>query len=301
MKYKDWLTQWLKNYKKPLVKKQTFARYEQIVELQIAPYLGNYQMKELSVSILQNYIASISNKYAINTTNAIVSIVKTTLLAAKERNLIRDDYTRFLKYHRVPQQNIKCLSYVEQKKIEEYILKSKKQRLFGIVFCLYSGLRIGELLSLQWEDIDLEKRLITVSKNCYDHWGTEGYSKVIESPKTMSSYRLIPLPEKLIPYLLEYKKNCKSQFLVSDNKGGVISVRSYQKTFQALLKKLNIPHMGFHSLRHTFATRALECGMDIKTLSEILGHKNPSITLSTYAHSLIEHKRAMMNKLGDYL
>jgi integrase len=78
-------------------------------------------------------------------------------------------------------------------------------------------------------------------------------------------------------------------------------MRSYQRTFESLLIKLNIPHKGFHALRHTFATRALECGMDVKTLSEILGHKNPTITLNRYVHSLLEHKTEMMNRLGKLL
>lgn len=77
-----------------------------------------------------------------------------------------------------------------------------------------------------------------------------------------------------------------------------ISVRSYQRTFELLLKRLKIQHKGFHSLCHTFATRALECGMDVKTLSEILGYKNPKVTLNRYVHSLMEHKQEMMNKLG---
>ena len=78
-------------------------------------------------------------------------------------------------------------------------------------------------------------------------------------------------------------------------------LRSYQKTFERLLKRESIPHKGFHALRHTFATRALECGMDVKMLSEILGHKNATITLNRYAHSLLEHKQEMMNKLGKLL
>jgi len=85
------------------------------------------------------------------------------------------------------------------------------------------------------------------------------------------------------------------------NNHKIISVRSYQKTFASLLKKIGIEHKGFHSLRHTFATRALECGMDVKTLSEILGHKSPNITLTRYVHSLMEHKKNMMNKIGKLL
>lgn len=111
---------------------------------------------------------------------------------------------------------------------------------------------------------------------------------------------MIPLPKQLLPKLKSIKKNGNSDFVVSAGDKAV-SVRSYQRSFELLLKKLNIPHRGFHALRHTFATRALECGMDVRTLAEILGHKNPTVTLNRYAHSLLEHKTAMMNRLGKLL
>ena len=95
-------------------------------------------------------------------------------------------------------------------------------------------------------------------------------------------------------------RSAASPFVVSSG-GKAVSVRSYQRRFELLLKKLGIPHKGFHSLRHIFATRALECGMDVKTLSETLGHKNPTVTLNRYAHSLMEHKADMMNRLGKLL
>ena len=88
---------------------------------------------------------------------------------------------------------------------------------------------------------------------------------------------------------------------VYTNGSNLISIRSYQRTFSLLLNKLDIPHRGFHSLRHSFATRALECGMDVKTLSEILGHKSPTVTRNRYVHSLMEHKKEMMNRLGRLL
>ena len=111
---------------------------------------------------------------------------------------------------------------------------------------------------------------------------------------------MIPLPKQLLPILKALKKRSVSPSVVSA-KGKPVSVRSYQRSFELLLKKSDIPHKGFHSLRHTFATRAIECGMDVKTLSEILGHKNPTVTLNRYAHSLMEHKQAMMNRLGKLI
>ena len=123
------------------------------------------------------------------------------------------------------------------------------------------------------------------------------FGRITDIPKTSSSCRIIPLPKLIIPLLKTAKKSSKSQLVIANGEIGLI-VRTYQRNFASLLKKLHIAHRGFHALRHTFATRAIECGMDVKTLSEILGHKNATITLNRYAHSLMEHKRDMMNKLG---
>ena len=205
-----------------------------------------------------------------------------------------------LKRPKLTEKPVECFSLAEQKQIEQAIRQAirngKKDKLYGILLCLYSGLRIGELMALQWSDIDFEKGILTVSKSCHD--GKVGL--IIDEPKTATSRRMIPLPKQLLPILKVIKKKSASPFVVSSN-GKPVSVRSYQRSFELLLKKLKIPHKGFHSLRHTFATRAIECGMDVKTLSEILGHKNPTVTLNRYAHSLMEHKKEMMNRLGKLL
>lgn len=201
-----------------------------------------------------------------------------------------------LKRPKLKEKPVECFTFAEQKHIEQAVLNGKKDKLYGIILCLYSGLRIGELIALQWSDIDFAKGILTVSKSCHD--GKDGI--VIYEPKTSSSRRVIPLPKQLLPILKGIKKKSDSPFVVSSN-GKPVSVRSYQRSFELFLKKLKISHKGFHSLRHTFATRAIECGMDVKTLSEILGHKNPTVTLNRYAHSLMEHKQDMMNRLGKLL
>ena len=226
----------------------------------------------------------------------MISVIQSSLKTAHLLGLTKEYTADKLKRPKLIERPVECFSLKEQKQIEQAVLNSKKDKLFGILLCLYSGLRIGELIALQWSDIDFAKGTLTVSKSCHD--GKNGL--IIDEPKTATSRRTIPLPKQLMPLVKMLKKRSDSDFVVSSH-GKPISVRSYQRSFELLLKKLDIPHRGFHSLRHTFATRAIECGMDVKTLSEILGHKNPTVTLNRYAHSLMEHKQDMMNRLGKLL
>ena len=304
MKYKDWLTQWLENYVYPSVKVRTFERYKLIVERHIKEKLGGTELSELSLLALQSFITELlqgGNKktgggLAANSVNAVISVIQSSLKTAHLLGLTKEYIADKLKRPKTKEKPIECFTLAEQKRIEQAILTGKKDKQYGIILCLYSGLRIGELIALKWSDIDFAKGILTVSKSCHD--GKNGL--IIDEPKTATSRRVIPLPKQLLPILKSIKKKSDSSFVVSAN-GKPVSVRSYQRSFELLLKRLNIPHKGFHSLRHTFATRALECGMDVKTLSEILGYKNPTVTLNRYAHSLMEHKKEMMNRLGKLL
>ena len=236
-----------------------------------------------------------------NTVNGIISVLKSSLRRAVLLGVTDKEFTMAIVRPKQREKQVDCFSKEEQRKIEQFIFEKKKNKLFGVVLCLYTGLRIGELLSLTWDDVDLQKGIITITKSCHDSWENGKYVKVIDTPKTDFSDRIIPIPKQLLLRLKEYKKSLSGNYVVCGERVHGAQVRSYQKSFELLLKRLKLPHKGFHSLRHTFATRALECGMDIKTLSEILGHKNPTITLNRYAHSMLEHNTEMMNRLGKLL
>lgn len=304
MKYIDWLIQWLENYIRPSVKVRTYERYRLIVEQHIKDKTGSIELNNLSPLVLQSFITELlqsGNKktgkgLSANSVNAVISVIQSSLKTAHLLGLTKEYTADKLKRPKLKEKPVECFTLAEQKQIEQAILNGKKDKLYGIILCLYSGLRIGELIALQWTDIDFTKGILTVSKSCHD--GKDGL--IIDEPKTATSRRTIPLPKQLMPLVKMLKKRSDSDFVVS-NHGKPLSVRSYQWSFELLLKKLDIPHRGFHSLRHTFATRAIECGMDLKTLSEILGHKNPTVTLNRYAHSLMEHKQDMMNRLGKLL
>ncbi len=301
MKYGQWLEEWLSTTVKPLKKLRTYQKYNYIATRLLMPELGEYEIKSLTSSVLQNFVGKLSQKYAANTVNGIITVLKSSLQRAEIMGLVQRQYSDSVQYPKHEEKPIECFTLTEQRQIEQYVIESQKPKLYGILICLYMGLRVGELIALEWGDIDIRKSLMTISKTCHDSWEEGKYKKIVDAPKTRTSRRVIPIPKTVLPYIKEMKSQSKSTYVISGKDGKDISIRSYQRTFELVLRRLEIPHKGFHSLRHTFATRAIECGMDVKTLSEILGHNNPTITLKRYVHSLMEHKCAMMNKLGKNL
>ena len=309
MKYKVWLQEWLELYEKQTVKPRTYKQYSDIIYKRLIPVLGDYEMEEITAIVLQKYIVELSQKgntktgkgLASNSVNSIILVIHSSLSMAYILGLSKSIYVDKIKRPKTNEKVIESFTKDEQRVIERAVLEDRRDKMFGIILCLYTGLRIGELLALEWTDIDFKKAELSVYKTCYDSQDVNGNScRMIGTPKTESSKRIIPIPEQIIPYLQKIKnKSCSKYVISSDNKG--ITVRSYQRSFELLLKKQKIPHRGFHALRHTFATRAIECGLDVKSLSEILGHKNPTITLKRYVHSFMEHKRAFMNCLGELL
>ena len=309
MKYKEWLRYWLENCVKPSSKLRTYNRYMQIVKNHIESFLGDVYLEEITPVILQSVVTKMlssgnlktGGQLSSNSVNGIITVLQCSLKSAYDVGACKVYVADRIKRPRATKTETSCFSLAEQKLIEEKIMKMKNDKFFGVIISLYTGLRIGELLSLLWEDVDLDGGMIFVSKICHYVRGyDEVYGRIVTSPKTSASKRVIPIPKGLIPKFKDVKSKSRSIYVVS-NGLNPISIRSYQRSFEMLLKQSNIAHRGFHSLRHTFATRALECGMDVKTLSEVLGHSSPSLTLSRYAHSLMEHKIEMMNRVGDIL
>ena len=309
MKLKEWLDIWLNKYTKFAVKLRTYERYRYIIEKHINPKLGEFNLDDLLAVTLQDYVLSelesgnlISSKgLANNSVIGIVNVLKSALKLAKSLEISALDNSNKIKLPMATEKPVTAFEKWEQEKLEKYCLSSNKTNYLGIVICLYTGIRLGELLALTWNDIDFKSGIMTISKTAYRIKQNGNPQVVIDKPKTKNSSRLIPLPKQLLEILKRAKKITKSDFILSTRTGGIVGTRAYQKTYERILKKLNIPYKNFHSLRHTFATRAIEMGMDVKTLSEILGHKNPVITLQRYTHSMLSYKTEMMNKMGKML
>ena len=309
MLYKDWLLDWLKNYVMPSLKDKTYNSYRDIVFNHLIPKLGEHSIDELSPLIVQRFVTELSQSGNIktgkglspSTVNAIITVIQGSMVTANMLGITDSYEMDKIRRPKSREKPVECFTPSEQKLIEQAVMKDRREKMKGVVVCLYTGLRIGELLALEWSDINFQKAELTVSKTCHDGKNKNGtFCRITDTPKTSHSRRVIPLPKQLLPLLKEMKKKSQSPLVISGRKG-VISVRSYQRSFELLQNRLGIERKGFHALRHTFATRAIECGMDIKSLSEILGHKNPMVTLNRYVHSLMDHKRAMMDKVGKIL
>lgn len=306
MLYKEWINDWLEYYVKPTVKDKTYNRYLEVSRQHLVPKLGDYSLEELTPITIQKFITELMQTgnlrtgkgLSANSINGIIIVIRSSLTTAFSIGLMDELVVSKIKRPRNEEKAVECFSLADQKKIEQAVLTDKRDKMIGVILCLYTGLRLGELLALEWDDIDFSRCELTVSKTCHDGKDECGnYRRIIDTPKTSSSKRIIPIPKQILPLLKDFKRRSLSKYVVANGEKEV-SVRSYQRSFSLLQDKIKIPHHGFYALRHTFATRAIECGMDVKSLSEILGHKSPTITLNRYVHSLMAHKKEYMNRLG---
>lgn len=308
MKYQELINVWLENYVQPTAKSRTYEHYKYLTENHIVPKLGSMEMNEITLIEMQRLVSDLlreGNKstgkgLAPSTVNTVITVLQSSFRIAQNIGEIADNIAYKIKRPKKDETRVECFSNLEQKRIEQFVMEYGKPKMFGILICLYTGIRIGELLALEWSDVDFEKGLLFVNKSSRDNKSGKGGKRIVDSPKTKTSRRVIPIPKQLIPLLKKHRHKTNAIWIVSD-KGRPVSTRSYQRSFELLLKNAGVERRGFHSLRHTFATRAIECGVDVKTLSEILGHKNATVTLNLYVHSLLEHKKEMMNRIGNAL
>lgn len=289
------------------LKNATIYRYSYLIETHILPQLGGIQVDQITSSTINAFLAKklsdgrIDGRGGLSTAyvRSIMLVINSALQFATENRLCNPLLTQI---HKPPLQSkeLAVLSKDEQRKLESVLLTDMNETKLGIYISLYTGLRIGEICALSWEDIDIANRTIyvrhTLTRIRVIENGKTVTKNSIDTPKTKSSLRCIPICSTLAQVLNDYLQNITSEYVVS-NKAGFVSPRTFEYRYKKIMKESKISFINYHGLRHTFATRCIESGVDVKSLSEILGHANVSITLNTYVHSSMELKRAQMEKL----
>lgn len=294
----DLTEQWLKHIKCK-VKLSTYCKYESLCRNHIQPELGKVALIYVSRIMIEAFAEKSRDtgrtqggKLSVKTVNDILIILGLTFDFAEEEYHITMPKISLMRDER---KEARVLSHAEQDKLTKVLLTDTDIFKFGILLALHTGLRIGELCALLWEDITDE--YIVVNKTMQRLKGENKKTEiVVGSPKSHTSKRLIPLPGFLLPYIQQFRKS--SGYVLCTSRSIHSEPRIMQQKFSEITKQLELKAVTFHTLRHTFATRCVEADFDIKTLSEILGHADVKTTLNRYVHSSFELKRLNMSKLS---
>ncbi|MCI9233240.1 MAG: site-specific integrase [Bacilli bacterium] len=284
---------WLKSVKISC-KKSSYSNYEYMVYAHLIPTFGKYKRKQINKNIINEFTEKMLNRGMAPKTVKDILVILKQILNYHNMNIC-------VTMPKVPKKEIQILTKEHQLLLEQRLSHCIAEEDIGVFLCLYTGIRIGELCGLKWENIDLENNIIRIEKTLIRVKNDDKNKKsktvvILDDPKSASSIRNIPIPTFLVSKLNTLKKE-ESCFFLTGTKN-FIEPRSYTNHYKNIMKSLNIDEYNFHALRHTFATRCIEKGCDPKTLSEILGHSNVKITLDRYVHPSFDNKVRLMNNLN---
>lgn len=319
----EWMDRWLEKYAKPTVKLSTYCSYEQFIRGHIKPQIGGKYMNTLTGEDLQDFFnerrvqgnlkgrGGLSPKTLTNLRN----MMHLAFGQAVKNRLITENLVESVRLPKGEKREMRVLSEEEQTRLTLAARRAPEPAAFGIIFDLFTGLRLGELCGLRWENVDMENRCFKVCEtrnrlpNFDDTIETSTSVETVQTTKTDNSRRTVFIMDGLFQDFQDYQTiqmSLQKQnpgynpdgYVFCQENGQPYEPRTYQDLFKRCVRQAGIADANFHSLRHTFSTRSLEQGMDVVTLSRLLGHASPSITLDKYGHALNDHKRASVEKLG---
>ena len=295
---------------KSQTKESTRNKYENLLMDYILPIYGEQTLDTITYDFIElqcNLLLRIGGKkgtgLSTKTVNDILSVIRGILKFAmkKEMYVACDGSAMSIKRTTKP---MRVLSKLEQEQLCTYLRTDLESCNIGILVCLFAGLRVGEICALRWEDVSLTDKTIHVQRTLQrvqTKSNEELKTKiVITTPKSACSIRTIPIPDELNKVLLAYKK-VSVGYVLTNHACKFVEPRTMQNQFKRALKLSGVEDANFHALRHTFATRCIELGFDVKSLSEILGHATVNITMNRYVHPTLELKKENMEKLSTLL
>lgn len=291
---REWLDT-IKRTRKP----STYDKYLMEYNEFISPYVVGISYGDMTTNVLKNIFRLKIEPNLADYSYSIASSVKTIFnqISYYGNEAYELDIDRVkVKFPKCFQTTVEVFSQREQKALVRYLNTDMDESKLGIYLCLSTGIRLGEICALKWEDIDLDCCIMSINRTVHRINAYNGKSKTklsVGSPKSRSSRRDIPLSDELTA-MMNDRKNCGSYVLGTSKP---MDPRTYEYRFQKILNNLQIKHKKFHTLRHTFATNCIISGVDVKSLSEILGHSSVQVTLNRYVHPSMEQKRKYLNEL----
>lgn len=297
---------WLSDISRTL-KLSSINKYSDILRCYILPEFGEDEFSEITNQRIIDFISKLSTtggKKKQGLTNSTVMEVLSTMNSMRIYALKRDYTVLFspecvsIKHN---YKDIRVFSLEEEKQLLYYLQENMNHTSLGILLCLFTGIRIGELCALKWDDINIQEKKMHVRRTMQrirvDGLKNRKTEVQISEPKSICSVRTIPLPSAIIGLLNDFYT--PGTFLLTNKQESYVEPRTMQNRFKAVLSSCNIPDANFHTTRHTFATRCIEKGFDVKSLSEILGHASVSITMNRYVHPTMTLKSTNMEKLSE--
>ena len=320
----EWLDEWLELYARPTVKLSTYCSYEMLIRVHIKPVLGDASLGELKPTALQGFFnqkhrsgkTTGEGGLSPKTLRNIRNLLHLAFDQARKNGLTAGNVVEGVRLPKEQKKEMRVLSKEEQRRLITACRSMPEPAAFGVIFTLFTGLRMGELCGLHWKNVDMENRQFLVCEtrnrlpNHDDTLEASTSVRTVGSTKTDHSRRIVYLCEDLYQDMLCYRdaqRSIRQQYpeynpegyVFCQENGAPYEPRTYQDLFKRCVSRAGIREANFHALRHTFATRALEQGMDPVTLSKLLGHANASITLDKYGHSFESQKRAGMELMGS--
>lgn len=290
--------------KKDYWKITTYASYGNLIRKYIIPVIGSCKAARIDSKILERMVEKIRyNEKGRRLSDGYLHNICSIVIMILSHLQKRYHFSLCIPQNPVPSGKRTVMLLPgdhDLQMLEKYLFShiTKEGTSLGILTSLYTGLRVGELCALKWENINLEDEVIYIRQTLQRTKLADGSKNntgiIFQTPKTATSMREIPIPPVLVPLFNKYKGE-SSEFLVKGKKRPFAEPRTMEYRFERILEVCGIKKFHFHLLRHTFATRCIAKGFDIKSLSELLGHSNIQTTLNLYVHSSTQHKRQLMN------
>jgi integrase len=312
----QYLKYWLFEIKNNEIKPSTLERYESILRIYITgSVIGDIKLKDLRAGHLQSYYNSLYKTYSVNVIHNLNKFIKSGLSQALNENYISKNYASLVTLKKKDEKKeVEHLTVEEQNRFLEVCKGDRLEALFYMA--LSTGLRLGELLALTWNDIDLSTAEVSVDKSVKlvgipDKEGNKEYKTIVQEPKTKSSIRTVPIPDVALNVLKQHKKlqleervkagevYINNNIVFANPIGGYTNESNLRRKYKRLLAEAKIKEVKFHSLRHTYATTLFIKDVSPKVVQALMGHSDISTTLNVYTHTNKDIKVEAVQKLNE--